>query len=159
MSTFHAARPRTMVRTRRFVVVSSQFNAEYVRGLTDHFLREIEAVVPATPVVVHEVPGAFEIPLAVQEVAELGGVDAIIAFGVIIQGATAHAQLIATSVTGALQSLALKYRIPIIHEVLLVQNEDQARERCLESEMNRGTDAARSAIRMIQVLSEIKARP
>jgi 6,7-dimethyl-8-ribityllumazine synthase len=85
-------------------------------------------------------------------------VDAIVAFGVIIQGATAHAELIGRTVTEALMQISLETRVPVIHEVLLVQNEEQARERCLGDEINRGTEAARVAIRMALALGQLPRR-
>jgi len=94
----------------------------------------------------------------VQEIAERGAFAAIIALGVIIQGETQHARLIAEAITHSLLDLSLRHRIPVIHEVLLVENEAQARVRCLGEEMNRGTEAARIAVRMIQTLVEAKGR-
>jgi 6,7-dimethyl-8-ribityllumazine synthase len=107
---------------------------------------------------VQEVPGAFEIPLVVQEIAMRGGIDAIIALGVIIEGETQHAALISAAVTDALLRIALAHRIPVIHEVLLLKNEEQARVRCLEVELNRGIEAARVAVRMAQVFSDLPRR-
>jgi 6,7-dimethyl-8-ribityllumazine synthase len=109
------------------------------------------------------VPGAFEIPFIVQEIverdpAERGYVSAIIALGVIIQGETQHARLIGEAVTRSLLELSLRFHVPIIHEVLLLENEAQARARCLEPEVNRGTEAARIAVRMIQAVADAKAR-
>jgi 6,7-dimethyl-8-ribityllumazine synthase len=104
------------------------------------------------------VPGAFEIPVVVQEVAAAQQVDAVIALGVIIQGATMHADLIGRSVTEALQQIALKHRTPVIHEVLLLDDEIQARQRCIDEKLNRGTEAARSAARIAEVVNGLKAR-
>ena len=64
----------------------------------------------------------------------------------IIDGETAHARLIADAVTRSLLDISLQHGIPVIHEVLLVANEDQARRRCLESDINRGIEAARAAV-------------
>ena len=139
-----------------FVIVASQYNAEYVRALTEHARAELQAISNNFQVRVIEVPGAFEIPLAVQELAGKNTVDAIIALGVIIEGATAHAHLIAEAVTRSLQQISLQNRVPVIHEVLLVKNEAQARERCLGEQLNRGQEAARSAARMIDVMSELR---
>ena len=148
-----------MPQTRRsFAIVASQYNQEFVKGLVSSTERELSILAPNSVVATYEVPGAFEIPVVLQEVANRGGVDAIIALGVIIQGETAHADLIGRSVTEALQDIALRFRIPVIHEVLLVQNEAQARARTLGAEPNRGTEAARAAVRVSSVLADLKPR-
>ena len=143
----------------RFAIVVSRFNEEVTTGLLTgaRALLAENGVAPADVTVV-EVPGAFEIPLAVQRVASSRkDIDAIIALGVIIEGDTEHASLIATTVTDALQQIALANDLPVIHEVLFVRNAEQARQRCLEDAINRGTEAARVAVRMLQVLQEIGA--
>ena len=148
-----------MPMTRRsFAIVASQYNPEFVKGLVDSTVSELSVLSPHSSVAHYQVPGAFEIPVVVQEVANRGGVDAIIALGVIIQGETAHADLIGRSVTEALQDIALRFRIGIIHEVLLVQNEAQARARTLGEAPNRGTEAARAAVRVASILGELKSR-
>jgi 6,7-dimethyl-8-ribityllumazine synthase len=146
-----------MGQRRTFAIVASQYNSEFVNGLVDHARRELEAISPSFNVVTHEVPGAFEIPLVAQEVAIRGGIDAIIALGVIIEGETQHAALIATSVTHSLQQISLAQHLPVIHEVLLLKNEDQARARCLDEDINRGTEAARIAARMVQTMSNLRS--
>ena len=152
------SRPRGVISQRRtFAIVAGQYNAEFVTGLVLHTKRELIAISAGFNIVAYEVPGAFEIPLAVSEVAARGGIDAIIALGVIIEGETAHAALIGQAVTASLQQLALSTRVPVIHEVLLVKNAEQARVRCLGEEINRGTEAARVAVRMTQVLGEIRS--
>ena len=143
---------------RSFAVVASRYHAEYVDGLIEHARKEFEAIGPGISLAVHEVPGAFEIPLLVQEIAMRGEVDAIIAFGVIIEGETQHASLLGATVTNELQRIALAHRVPVIHEVLLVKNEEQARARCLDAELNRGIEAARIAVRMVQVMSGLPRR-
>src|SRR4030095_13062772 len=112
-------RPRQVGPRRTFAIVASQYNATYVNGLVENARRELEAIGPGMNVTVQEVPGAFEIPLFVQEIAMRGGVDAILALGVIIEGETQHAAFICSSVTDALLRIALAHRIPVIHEVLL----------------------------------------
>jgi 6,7-dimethyl-8-ribityllumazine synthase len=146
-----------MGQRRTFAIVAGQYNPEYVRALIEHVRAELQAISPTYSVTVHEVPGSFEIPLVVQEVATRGGVDAIIALGVIIEGETQHASLIATEITRSLQQLSLTHRIPVIHEVLLLKNEEQARARCIEEELNRGTEAARVAAQMVQMLGELRS--
>jgi 6,7-dimethyl-8-ribityllumazine synthase len=148
-------RPRSLARVPQhsFAVVASKFNAQYVDALVESARHELEALEPESAITIYEVPGAFEIPLVVQEVASAGKVDAIIALGVIIQGETQHAQLIGRAVTDALQQAALKHRIPVIHEVLLVEDDAQAAARCGEGDLNRGVQAARAAVQMVQLIA------
>ena len=152
------SRPRQFSQRRAVAIVASQYNQEFVDGLTTHAQKELTALLPDGSVQVFNVPGAFEIPLLVQEVAERGAFTAIIALGVIVQGETQHARLIAEAVTHALLDLSLRHRVPIIHEVLFVENDEQARDRCLGEERNRGTEAARIAVRMLQTMLDAKGR-
>ena len=103
----------------------------------------------------YRVPGSFEVPLGVELAATKGGVDAIAAFGVLLQGATAHATLVAQTVTDALMQISLRHRLPVLHEILLVENETQAAARCVEPDLNRGTEAARAAVRMLRAINTI----
>jgi 6,7-dimethyl-8-ribityllumazine synthase len=152
------SRPRQFQQRRTVAIVASQYNSEFVEGLTARAQAELTVLLPESSIQHFFVPGAFEIPLMVQEIAERGAFTAVIALGVIIQGETQHARLIAEAITHSLLDLSLRHRIPIIHEVLLVDNEEQARARCLGDEKNRGTEAARIAVKMIQSMTEAKGR-
>ena len=99
-------------------------------------------------------PGSFEIPYLARQVIEKNKPDAVICLGVILRGETGHADLIAASVSDSLCRMSVETGTAIIHGVLLLDNESQARERCLGAEFNRGTEAARAAI---EVLSASKA--
>jgi len=157
MSNIAPQRPRGAFTSRRtFTIVASQYNQEYVKGLTDAVCDELAIISPKSIVTVVEVPGAFEIPVVLQEVAYKGGVDAIIALGVIIKGQTDHAELIGRTITDSLQNIALRFRIPVIHEVLLVDSEEHARARTMEVENNRGTEAARAALAIAHIMSLVK---
>jgi len=156
MSNLQPTRPRQVTQRRTFAVVASRYNYEYVQGLIENVKREMASLSPGAVITVYEVPGSFEIPLVVQEVAARGGVDGILALGVLIQGETAHAGLVAQVVTDSLQRLALHYKVPVINEVLLVADEGQARARCLEPTLNRGVEAARAAVGMSNVLQEMR---
>lgn len=158
MANILPSRPRQLSTRRNFAIVASQYHAEFVQGLVQHARAELDVLAPGSSVTVYEVPGAFEIPLLVQEVASRESQDAIIAFGVIIEGETAHAALIGSAVTNSLQRISLEHRIPVIHEVLLVKSEEQARARCLGEELNRGIEAARVAAKMIQALASLPRR-
>ena len=158
MSKLAPSRPRTSARKQHFAIVASLFNHVYVQGLIDHALAELRALSPAADVVVHHVPGAFEIPVVVREIALKKNTQAILALGVILQGKTSHAQHLARSVTDALQQIAIDHGVPVINAVLSLENETQARERCLGTKINRGTEAARAAVTVGEVLSDLRAK-
>jgi 6,7-dimethyl-8-ribityllumazine synthase len=148
--------PRQVGTRRRFAIIASQFNGDFVQGLVDHAVRELRSLVPSAEADLHQVPGAFEIPIVAREVARQKRADAILALGVIIQGQTDHAELVARSVTDALQRIAIEDGVPIIDAVLSLKNETQAQERCLEDKMNRGTEAARAAVQMANLIAEFR---
>lgn len=158
MSNAIPSRPRQFQQRRSIAIVASQYNAEFVAGLVSHAQQELRVLIPAGSVQVFNAPGAFEIPLLVQELAERATFSPIIALGVIIKGETEHAHLIAEAVTRSLLEISVRTRVPVIHEVLLLENADQARVRCMEEELNRGTEAARVAVQMLLALTEIKGR-
>jgi 6,7-dimethyl-8-ribityllumazine synthase len=141
--------------TASYAIVASQFNEEFVQYLVDNARSELNALEPGADVVVTWTPGSFEIPLFVQATAELKRFQAIIALGVIVEGETDHARLIAESVTRSLLDLSLKHKLPVIHEVLLVKDEAQAKARCMGTEHNRGVEAARAAVWAARKLPEI----
>lgn len=139
----------------RLAIVASSFNERYTDALVDSVIDELGDYLPQARVDLVRVPGAFEIPVTVKAILELEEPTCVIALGVIIQGDTKHADLVGESVTNALQQIALEHSTPVIHEVLLVDNEEQARERCLDPDRNRGIDAARAAAAMVEVFHEL----
>jgi 6,7-dimethyl-8-ribityllumazine synthase len=136
--------------------VASQFNPQYVQGLIDHAAEELHELAPGAAISIHRVPGSFEIPVVVRELARKKKADAIIACGVIMRGETSHAKNLSRSVTDALQRIAIDYGVPVINVVLSFDNEDQARERCLENRINRGTEAAQAAVDIASVMSKLR---
>ncbi len=156
MSQFVPPRPRLVSVKRGFTLVASQFNPDYVQGLVTHCTEELRTLSPQANVTLHLVPGAFEIPIVVREVALKKSADAIIALGVIIEGETDHARLLGDVVTQSLQQIALEHGVPVIHAVQSVKDEVQARERCLEKNINRGTEAARAAFEIANLLAELR---
>jgi 6,7-dimethyl-8-ribityllumazine synthase len=156
MSSTPPRRPRIAKARRKFYIVASQFNGQFVQGLADHARQELRALAPDATISLHRVPGAFEIPVVVRELAAQKQADAIIACGVIMQGKTDHAQNLSRSVTDALQRIAVNHGVPVINVVLSFDNQTQARERCLENRINRGTEAARAAVEIANVLSELR---
>lgn len=150
-------RPRLAPKaTLSFAIVASQYNAQYTQALVDNAYAELNVLEPGAMVNLVSTPGSFEIPLMVQSLAELERYQAIIALGVLFQGETAHASLVAQSVTNALMNISIAHRVPVIHEVLLVENDEQASARCLDQELNRGVEAARAAVAAARTLREIK---
>src|SRR5215831_1710481 len=151
--------PPGIEKTRRsFYIVASRFNTQYVDGLIDHLTEELRVLAPDSTILVHRVPGSFEIPVIAREIAIQNKADAIIACGVILQGETDHAQNLSRSVTDALQRIAIERGVPVINAVLSFDNENQARARCLENKINRGTEAARAAVEIANVLSEVRSK-
>ncbi|MFM1769383.1 MAG: 6,7-dimethyl-8-ribityllumazine synthase [Verrucomicrobiota bacterium] len=142
----------------RFAIVASRYNARYVEGM----LKAAQAVLRrsgAGEVKVVRVPGAYEIPVVTARLAggqgRAGRFDAIVCLGVILRGATTHAQHIGEAVTLALSQIQVQHGVPVIHEVLLFENEQQARERCLSRDHNRGAEAAHTALDMAAVMRDL----
>ena len=156
MSKSTPSRPSIAKAIRTFHIVASRFNAQYVDGLIDHVREELRALAPDGTISLYHVPGSFEIPVLTRELAIQNKADAIIACGVILQGETDHAQNLSRSVTDALQHIAIESGVPVINAVLSFDNENQARARCLENKINRGTEAARAAVEIANVLSEVR---
>ncbi len=137
-------------------IVASRFNEAHTDALVARCLEELKVLAPQADVTVIRVPGAFEIPVAIRAMAaSVTPPDAIISFGVIIRGGTEHGDLIATSVTQALQDLAVAHGVPVINQVLLVNNDEQADERCFGEELNRGVEGARAAAAMLDVRQQL----
>ena len=156
MSSKAPRRPQIAKAKRTFCIVASRFNEQYVQGLIDHATEELRTLAPDATISLHRVPGAFELPVVVQELATRDRADAVIACGVILQGETNHAQNLSRSVTDALQRIAVEHGVPVINVVLSFDNEAQARARCLENRINRGTKAARAAVEIADVLSGLR---
>ncbi|HEX4139615.1 MAG TPA: 6,7-dimethyl-8-ribityllumazine synthase [Candidatus Methylacidiphilales bacterium] len=126
----------------RFALVASLFNREY----TDALLNSAHGALKGHEITVVRVPGAFEIPLQVQRLAKSGRYAGVIALGVVWQGKTAHAQEILRAVTDALIRISLENDVPVIHQVLAVSNEAEARARCMGVKLNRGIEGAQAAL-------------
>jgi 6,7-dimethyl-8-ribityllumazine synthase len=155
MSTEFPTPPEALKEAASFAIVASEYNRTYVDGLVRFATDELSIIAPHAKLSVIRVPGAYEIPIAVQAIARNQRPDAILAFGLIFDGETLHASLIATAVTQALSNISLNASVPVLHEVLVVKNDEQAKARCLSPEINRGTEAARAAVRIVRTLREI----
>jgi 6,7-dimethyl-8-ribityllumazine synthase len=142
----------------RIVIVASRYNSEFVEPMVTKALEEFSVIEPGSSVEVVHAPGSFEIPFLAASILEQNKPDAVICLGVIFQGETGHADLIAASVSDALCRLSVEKLVPVIHGVLLLNDPEQARQRCLGTEINRGTEAARAAIEILRSSKAITSR-
>jgi 6,7-dimethyl-8-ribityllumazine synthase len=150
------ARPRlATTATNRITIVASRYNKEFVESMVEKALAEISLIESHSKTEVVYAPGSFEIPYLARQVIEKNRPDAVICLGVIFRGETGHADLISASVSDSLCRMSVETGTAIIHGVLLLDNESQARERCLGTEFNRGTEAARAAIEVLRASTAI----
>jgi len=140
----------------RFAIVASKYNEVYVNSMV-RAAKSVLIKAKAKAIEVVRVPGAFEIPVVAATLAKSEAVPyaAIICLGVILRGATSHAQHIGEAVSSALMQIQLDTGVPIIHEVLLLENKEQAVERCLNPNHNRGAEAAYTALEMARVMTTL----
>lgn len=137
-----------------FAIVASRYNARYVDGMLNAAAKELKRAGAKAQII--RVPGAYEIPVVVAKLsASVNKPAAIICLGVILRGATTHAQHIGEAVSQALMQIQITHGVPVIHEVLLLENKQQAEERCLDPKHNRGVEAAQTALEMARVLAAI----
>ena len=137
-------------------VVVSRFNSflteQLVKGAVDAFVR---LGGDEKNLVLVRVPGAYEIPLAAQTLARKKGVDAIVALGAVVQGATAHADLINETTARAFSQISLETGVPVLDGVVSAENLEQAVERCGTKQGNKGFSAMQSAIEMANVMKQV----
>lgn len=155
MSSALQPKPRIIGPKVRICIVASKYNEKFTDALVENVIEELGELVPQGRVDLIRVPGAFEIPVMIASVLERDPPACLIALAVIIRGSTEHADLVANSVTDALQRLAVSSLKPIINEVLLVEDEKQAYARCIGAQLNRGREAARAAAGMIDIFQEL----
>jgi 6,7-dimethyl-8-ribityllumazine synthase len=138
-------------------IIAARYNATYTDALVNSAQEELAAA-GISRVEVVRVPGSFEVPVVASRLAQANDpvFEAIICFGAIFQGQTSHAQNIADSVSYSLADLQIHSGKPIIHGVLLFQDEKQAQARCFGKEHNRGIEAARTAIEMVRVMRSLQ---
>ncbi len=159
MSNALPPKPRVVGPKVRVCIVASKYNEKYTDALVENVIEELSELVPHGRVDLIRVPGAFEIPVMVAKILHESPPVCVIALGLIIRGSTEHADLVGQSVTQSLQQLAVSSLVPVIHEVLLVEDEKQAYARCIGAQLNRGREAARAAAVMIDVCQELDRGP
>ena len=133
-------------------IVQARFNEGITNILAAACLQELQALGVQEKNITHvKVPGALEVPCALQALAETENFDALIALGCIIRGETYHFELVANESGAAVTRLALDYQLPIANAILTVENLAQAEARQEE----KGRDAARVAVEMANLLESL----
>jgi 6,7-dimethyl-8-ribityllumazine synthase len=140
----------------RYAFVVARFNGfiveRLVEGAIDTLLRH---GVDRGDIQIYRVPGAFEIPLIVEKLAQAGSHDAIIALGAVIRGSTPHFDYVAGECAKGLSSSMARHGVPVSFGVLTTDTIEQAIERAGTKAGNKGVDAALSAIEMVSLLKKI----
>ena len=133
-------------------IVQARFNASVTDALAQACKVELVALGVAEKDIEHvTVPGALEVPLALQAMAEKAGYDALVALGCIIRGETYHFELVANESGAAVTRVALDYQLPIANAILTTEDMPQAVARQVE----KGRDAARVAVEMANLLETL----
>ena len=140
----------------KIALVASRFNSflteQLVKGAADAFVR---LGGDEKDLVLVRVPGAYEIPLVAKRLAASKKVDAVVALGAVVQGATAHADLINQATAKAFEEISVATGVPVLDGVVSAENLEQAVERCGTKQGNKGFSAMQSAVEMVNVLKNI----
>ena len=144
----------------RFAIVVSRFNPEITDGLLTGAREALtEADVSDDDVAVVRVPGAFELPLTAQRLAESGRFDAVVCLGCLIKGDTMHFEYIAEAATRGIADVNLATGVPVTFGVLTTLTDEQAEVRSRPGPGNKGREAAQAAVEMATLLRAIDRGP
>jgi 6,7-dimethyl-8-ribityllumazine synthase len=134
-------------------IVQARFNESITDALAQACIAELQAAGVSADRIEHlRVPGALEVPIALQALAEKGGFDALVALGCVIRGETYHFELVANESAAGVSRVALDYQLPIANAILTTENMEQAIARQTE----KGRDAARAAVEMCNLLDGLQ---
>jgi 6,7-dimethyl-8-ribityllumazine synthase len=137
----------------RFALVAARFNGFVVESMVAAAVDTLKRHgVSAKNIQIVRVPGAFEIPLALEKLAAGKRHDGLIALGAVIRGATPHFDYVAGECARGLSAISLKYGVPVGFGVLTVDSIEQAIERAGTKAGNKGADAALSVLEMVSLL-------
>ncbi|MET0070464.1 MAG: 6,7-dimethyl-8-ribityllumazine synthase [Candidatus Thiodiazotropha sp.] len=140
----------------RFCLVTARFNGFIVESLLQGALDTLKRHgAREDDITLVRVPGAFEMPLALEKLAAKGEYDAIIALGAVIRGGTPHFDYVAGECVKGMAQVTLKHGVPIAFGVLTVDTIEQAIERAGTKAGNKGAEATLSAIEMVNLLRQI----
>jgi len=139
-----------------FAILSARFNSFIVDSLESGAIDALKRHgVPESNITLAKVPGAYEMPLAIQQMAQSGKYDAIIGLGAVIRGSTPHFDFVAGEASKGMANVSLDHNIPVINGVLTTNSIEQAIERAGTKAGNKGAEAAITAIEMVNLLKKI----
>jgi 6,7-dimethyl-8-ribityllumazine synthase len=143
---------------KKFAVVVARFNGFVVESLVDGALDALErhGEVNEQDITLVRVPGAYELPIAAQRLAQSKKYDAIIALGAVIRGSTPHFDFVAGECNKGLAQVSLQYNLPVAFGVITTDSIEQAIERSGTKAGNKGAEAAITALEMVNVLANIE---
>jgi 6,7-dimethyl-8-ribityllumazine synthase len=144
------------VQKANFCIVVARFNSFVVESLLEGAVDTLKRHGAAeSDITVVRVPGAFELPLALEKIAAKGDYDAVIALGAVIRGGTPHFEYVASECVKGMAQVNLKHGVPVAFGVLTVDTIEQAIERSGTKAGNKGAEAALSAIEMVNLLRQL----
>lgn len=147
--------PRLAGHGLRVGIVMSRFNPDIGEGLLSACADELKrlGVAPAD-MAIASVPGALEIPLVLQTMAQSGKFDALVAIGCVVRGETYHFEIVANESARGITDVQLNTGVPIANAVLTTEDDDQASVRMAQ----KGMEAAQAAVEMANLLKTVKAK-
>ncbi|MDG1121847.1 MAG: 6,7-dimethyl-8-ribityllumazine synthase [Glaciecola sp.] len=142
---------------KKFAIVVSRFNSFVVESLLEGAVDTLDRLgeVGSDDITVIRVPGAYELPVAAQKIAQSNKFDAIIALGAVIRGGTPHFDFVAGECNKGLAQVSLEYNIPVSFGVITTDSIEQAIERSGTKAGNKGAEAAMGALEMVNVMDAI----
>jgi 6,7-dimethyl-8-ribityllumazine synthase len=144
------------VQKANFCIVVARFNSFVVESLLEGAVDTLKRHGAAeSDITLVRVPGAFELPLALEKIAAKGEYDAVIALGAVIRGGTPHFEYVASECVKGMAQVNLKHGVPVAFGVLTVDTIEQAIERSGTKAGNKGAEAALSAIEMVNLLRQL----
>ncbi len=143
---------------RRFAIVASRFNGRLVQALVDGAVDCLTRHgVAVADVHLVRVPGAWEIPQALEELAQRGDFDGLISIGIVIRGQTPHFDYICGTVASGTAAVAERHHLPVAFGVLTCDDPQQAQERSGGKAGNKGWEAAAAALEMVDLFQRLRA--
>jgi 6,7-dimethyl-8-ribityllumazine synthase len=136
----------------KIAIIHSSFYKEEMETLVQSAVKSLTAAgIPEANIQIHPAPGSFEVPLIGRSLAEEGGVDALIGLGIIVEGDTHHAGLLAAETARGIMNVQLTYGLPFAFEILYVNTLALARAR-----LNKGEEAAYAVLQSLQEIKRIQ---